>query len=111
MRGFPGGLGGGNMNNLFKQAQKLQKNMEETKKQLEKMEIESTSGGGVVSVRMNGKKEIVDLKLRPEVVDPNDIEMLQDLIISCINDVYKKIDDETNKEMSKLTGGFNMPGF
>ncbi|EIA27704.1 hypothetical protein SFB4_170G0, partial [Candidatus Arthromitus sp. SFB-4] len=61
--------------------------------------------------RMNGKKEIIDLKLKPEVVDPDDIEMLQDLIISCINDVYKKVDDETNREMSKLTGGFNIPGF
>ena len=90
MKGFSGGFGGGNMNNLFKQAQKLQKNMEETKKQLEEMEFESTSGGGVVS---------------------DDIEMLQDLIISCINDVYKKVDDETNREMSKLTGGFNIPGF
>ncbi|AID43979.1 Hypothetical protein SFBmNL_00041 [Candidatus Arthromitus sp. SFB-mouse-NL] len=111
MKGFSGGFGGGNMNNLFKQAQKLQKNMEETKKQLEEMEFESTSGGGVVFVRMNGKKEIIDLKLKPEVVDPDDIEMLQDLIISCINDVYKKVDDETNREMSKLTGGFSIPGF
>ncbi len=66
---------------------------------------------GLFFVRMNGKKEIIDLKLKPEVVDPDDIEMLQDLIISCINDVYKKVDDETNREMSKLTGGFSIPGF
>ncbi|BAK80596.1 YbaB/EbfC family nucleoid-associated protein [Candidatus Arthromitus sp. SFB-rat-Yit] len=111
MKGFPGGFGGGNMNNLLKQAQKLQKNMEETKKQLEEMNFESTSGGGVVSVKMNGKKEIVSIKLKPEIVDPDDIEMLQDLIISCINDTYKKVEEETNKEMSKLTGGFNIPGF
>lgn len=111
MKGFPGGFGGGNMNNLLKQAQKLQKNMEETKKQLELMSFESTSGGGVVSVKMNGKKEIVSIKLKPEIVDPDDIEMLQDLIISCINDAYKKVEEETSKEMSKLTGGLNIPGF
>ena len=111
MKGFPGGFGGGNMNNLLKQAQKLQKDMEEAKKNLEEKEFEVTSGGGVISVKMNGKKEILELNLKPEVVDPEDIEMLQDLIISCINEAYKKVDEESNKEMSKLTGGFNIPGF
>ena len=111
MKGFPGGFGGGNMNNLLKQDQKLQKDMEEAKKNLEEKEFEVTSGGGVISVKMNGKKEILELNLKPEVVDPEDIEMLQDLIISCINEAYKKVDEESNKEMSKLTGGFNIPGF
>ena len=111
MKGFPGGFGGGNMNNLLKQAQKLQKEMEEAKKNLEKKEFTTTSGGGVISVKINGKKEIIELKLKPEIVDKDDIEMLQDLIISCINEAYKKVDDDSNDQMSKLTGGFNIPGF
>lgn len=111
MKGFPGGFGGGNMNNLLKQAQKLQKDMEATKKALEEREFEVTSGGGVVTVRMNGRKEIINLTLKPEVVDPEDIEMLQDLIISCVNEVTKKVEDENNREMQKITGGFNIPGF
>lgn len=111
MKGFPGGFGGGNMNNLLKQAQKLQKEMEEAKKNLEKKEFTSTSGGGVITVKMNGKKEILELKLKPEIVDKDDIEMLQDLIISCINEAYKKVDEDNNDQMSKLTGGFNIPGF
>lgn len=111
MKGFPGGFGGGNMNNLLKQAQKLQKDMEEAKKNLESKEFKVTSGGEVVSVRINGKKEILELKLKPEIVDPDDIDMLEDLIISCVNEAYKKVEEENNKEMSKLTGGFNIPGF
>ena len=111
MKGFPGGFGGGNMNNLLKQAQRLQKDMEQAKKVSEEKQFEVSSGGGVISVKMNGKKEILELNLKPEVVDPEDIEMLQDLIISCINEAYKKVDDENSKEMSKLTGGFNIPGF
>lgn len=111
MKGFPNGFGGGNMNNLLKQAQKLQKDMEETKRNIEEKEFESTSGGGVIYVKMNGKKEIIDLKLKPEIVDVEEIEMLQDLIISCINEIYKKVEEESNREMSKLTGGFNIPGF
>lgn len=108
MKGFPGGA---NMGNLLKQAQKLQKDMEEAKSKLEEKEFETTSGGGVISVRMNGKKEIIELILKPEIIDPEDIDMLQDLIISCLNEAYKKVEDETGKEMSKLTGGFNIPGF
>lgn len=111
MKGFPGGFGGGNMNNLLKQAQKLQKDMEEAKKNLESKEFKVTSGGEVVSVKMNGKKEILELKLKPEIVDPDDIDMLEDLIISCVNEAYKKVEEENSKEMSKLTGGFNIPGF
>ena len=80
MKGFPGGFGGGNMNNLLKQAQRLQKDMEQAKKVLEEKQFEVSSGGGVISVKMNGKKEILELNLKPEVVDPEDIEMLQDLI-------------------------------
>ena len=107
MKGFPGG----NMNNLLKQAQKLQKEMEDVKKNLETREFETTSGGGAISVKMNGKKEILELKIKPEVVDKDDVEMLEDLVLSCINEIYKKVDEETGREMSKLTGGFNMPGF
>lgn len=111
MKGFPGGFNGGNMNNLLKQAQKLQRDMDQARKSIEEKEFEMSSGGGVIHVRMNGKKEILDLKLKEEIVDPDDVEMLQDLIISCINELYKKVDEESNKEMSKFTGGFNIPGF
>ncbi len=111
MKGFPGGFNGGNMNNLLKQAQKLQKDMEQTKKLIEEKQFDMTSGGGAVFVKMDGKKQILELKLKEEVVDPDDIEMLEDLIMSCINELYKKVEDETSKEMSKLTGGFNLPGF
>ncbi len=111
MKGFPGGFGGGNMNNLLKQAQKLQKDMEEAKKNLENREFDVTSGGEVVFVKINGKKEIVELRIKPEIVDPEDIGMLEDLIISCVNEAYKKVEEESNKEMSKLTGGLNIPGF
>jgi DNA-binding YbaB/EbfC family protein len=107
--GFPGG-GLGNMNNLMKQAQKLQQQMEEMQKELEVTEFEATVGGGAVLVKVNGKKEVTHIEIKPEVVDPDDVEMLQDLVLSAVNQAMKKADEETSSKMGKLTGGMNMPG-
>lgn len=107
--GFPG-MGGGNMNNLIKQAQKFQKQMEDMQKDLENKNFEATVGGGTVTAVVNGKKQLVDIKIKEEVVDPDDIEMLQDLIISACNEALKKAEDESAGEMKKMTGGLNIPG-
>ncbi|AWI07518.1 MULTISPECIES: YbaB/EbfC family nucleoid-associated protein [Clostridium] len=107
--GFPN-FGGGNMNNLMKQAQKLQKQMEDMQSDLKNKEFEATVGGGAVVAVANGKKEIIDIKIKPEVVDPDDVEMLQDLVLSACNEALKKAEEETASEMKKLTGGMNMPG-
>ena len=103
--GFPGGFGGGNMNNIMKQAQKLQKQMEDMQKEIETKEFESSVGGGAVTVKANGKKEIVSISIKPEVVDPDDVEMLEDLVLTAVNEVIKKAEDETANKMGKLTGG------
>jgi len=108
--GFPGGLGGGNMNNLMKQAQMLQKKMEEAQKEADIVEFEASVGGGAVSVRVNGKKEVLAIKIKPEVVDEDDVEMLEDLVLSAVNEALRKAEEETSSKMSKLTGGMNMPG-
>jgi len=105
--GFPGM--GGNMNNLMKQAQKLQKQMEEAQKDLETKEFEASVGGGAVTVRVSGKKELKDIIIKPEVVDPDDVEMLQDLVLTAVNEALKKAEEETNSSMGKLTGGLNIP--
>ena len=107
--GFPG-MGGGNMNNLLKQAQKMQKQMEDMQKDLETKNYESSVGGGAVTATVSGKKMLIDIKIKPEVVDPDDVEMLQDLIISACNEAMKKADDESSEGMKKMTGGMNMPG-
>ncbi|AAK78111.1 hypothetical protein BJV85_000029 [Clostridium acetobutylicum] len=107
--GFPG-MGGGNMNNLIKQAQKFQKQMEDMQKEIENKEFTATVGGGAVSATVSGKKEITEIKIKPEVVDPDDVEMLQDLILSACNEALKKAEEETSGEMKKLTGGLNIPG-
>ncbi|OOM16701.1 YbaB/EbfC family nucleoid-associated protein [Clostridium saccharobutylicum] len=106
--GFPGGFGGGNMNNLMKQAQKLQKQMEDMQKELETKEFEASVGGGAVVAKVSGKKELTSIKIKPEVVDEDDVEMLEDLVVSAVNEALKKADEETTSKMGKLTGG--MPG-
>lgn len=108
--GFPG-MGGGNMNNLIKQAQKFQKQMEEMQKELETKVYESSVGGGAVVAKASGKKQLIEITIKPEVVDPDDVEMLQDLILSACNEALKKAEDATANEMGKLTGGLNIPGF
>lgn len=109
--GFPGGGMPGNMNNLMKQAQKMQKQMEETQKELEAKEYSATVGGGVVTVVVSGKKEVKAIKLAEEVVDPDDIEMLEDLIISATNEALRAMEEDNSSSMSKITGslGGNLP--
>ena len=102
--GFPGGMPG-NMNNLMKQAQRMQRQMEETTKELESKEYTATSGGGAVSVTVSGKKEGVSVKLSEEVVDPDDIEMLEDMIMAATNEAFRQMETESSEAMSKLTGG------
>ena len=106
--GFPGM--GGNMNQLMKQAQKMQKQMEETTKALEESTYEATAGGGVVKVVVSGKKEVVSVHLEEEVVDPDDVEMLEDLVFSAVKQALEKASEETSEKMGKLTGGMGMPG-
>jgi DNA-binding YbaB/EbfC family protein len=104
--GFPGGMGmQGNMGNLMKQAQKMQKQMEEAQKELEEKEVTGTSGGGAVEVTANGKHEIIKVKLSPDVVDPDDIEMLEDLVAAAVNEAYRQIDEMSQESMTKITGG------
>lgn len=108
--GFPNFGGGGNMNNIMKQAQKFQKQMEDMQSELENKEFSATVGGGAVTAVVTGKKQIVDIKIKPEVVDPDDVEMLQDLILTACNEALKRAEEETAAEMKKLTGGLNIPG-
>ncbi|MFC4024152.1 YbaB/EbfC family nucleoid-associated protein [Oceanobacillus longus] len=100
----------GNMNNMMKQMQKMQKKMMQAQDELHEESFEASAGGGMVTVFANGKKEITDVQIKEEVVDPDDIEMLQDLIIAATNDVLKQIDDKTNETMGQYTKGLNMPG-
>lgn len=102
--GFPGGMPG-NMNNLMKQAQKMQRQMEETTKELEEKEVTATAGGGAVEVTVSGKKEVVKVKLAEEVVDPDDIEMLEDLIVAATNEALRKMEELSQQSMTKITGG------
>ena len=102
--GFPGGMPG-NMNNLMKQAQKMQKQMAETTKALEEKSYEASAGGGVVSVTVSGKKEVTAIKIAEEVVDPDDIEMLEDLIMAATNEAFRAMEADSQAQMSKLTGG------
>ncbi|MBR6452052.1 MAG: YbaB/EbfC family nucleoid-associated protein [Lachnospiraceae bacterium] len=108
--GFPGGMGmPGNMNNLMKQAQRMQRQMEESQKEMETKEFVATAGGGAVEVTVSGKKEVTKVKLAPEVVDPDDVEMLQDLILAAVNEAFRKMEEETQNAMSKFTGGMGLP--
>lgn len=103
--GFPGGAMPGNMNNLMKQAQRMQRQMEEGQKELETKEFTAAAGGGAVEVTVTGKKEIVRVKLSEEVVDPDDIEMLQDLIVAAANEALRQAEEATSALMGKMTGG------
>ena len=100
----------GNMNNLMKQAQKMQRQMEENQKALEEKEFTAAAGGGAVEVTISGKREIKKVTLSEEVVDPDDVEMLEDLLVAAVNEGMRKIDEMTEAEMGKLTGGMKMPG-
>ena len=106
-KGFGGGMpmGGMNMNNIMKQAQKMQKQMEEAQAQLAEKELEATSGGGAVKVVITGKKEIKSININPEVVDPDDVEMLEDLVLSAVNEAIRQIEELSNSTVGKITGG------
>ncbi|NLY68008.1 MAG: YbaB/EbfC family nucleoid-associated protein [Tissierellia bacterium] len=105
---FPGM--GGNFGNMMKQMQKMQKQMEKMQKELEEREIEASAGGGAVVCKLNGKKEILSIKIDESVVDPEDIEMLEDLVMAAVNEGLRMVDEMMAKEMGKLTGGMNIPG-
>mgnify|MGYP000801541686 CR=1 FL=1 len=102
--GFQGGMPG-NMNNLMKQAQKMQRQMEENQKALEEKEFTATVGGGAVSVTVSGKREITKVTLSEEAVDPDDIEMLEDLIVAATNEAFRQAEEDSSQMMSQLTGG------
>ena len=108
---FPGGMGmPGNMGNLMKQAQKMQRQMEESQKELEEKEFTAKAGGGAVEVTVSGKKEIKSIRLSEEIVDPDDIETLEDSIVAALNEALKQVDEFSSSSMSKLTGGLGMGG-
>ncbi len=110
--GYPGGMGGMNIQQLMKQAQKMQQDMEAAQAKLAETTVEAVVGGGVVTVVANCANQIQEIKIAPDVVDPDDIEMLQDLVLSAVNEALRKADEKSKEEMSKVTGniGGSMPG-
>ncbi|MEA4899473.1 YbaB/EbfC family nucleoid-associated protein [Bacillota bacterium Meth-B3] len=108
--GFPGMMGGAQMQQLARQAQKLQQNMEKLQAELDAREFEASSGGGMVNVKVNGKRELLSLAIKPEAVDPDDVEMLQDLVLAAINEAMRQATETVEREMGKVTGGMSMPG-
>jgi len=109
-RKMPAGMGGGNMNNMMKQVQKMQQDMAKLQEELEEREVEATAGGGAVKVVATGKKTILSIKINPEVIDEDDIEMLEDLVLAAVNEAIVKAEEMVNSEMGKITGGMNIPG-
>ena len=110
---LPQGMGGGapsNMNQMIRQAQKMQEAMEKAQEELNVKEYEATSGGGMVAVTMNGKKEVVKVTLKPEVVDPEDVEMLQDMIAGAVNEAIRAVEADSQQVMGAITGGLRGPG-
>ncbi|QGU00597.1 Nucleoid-associated protein YaaK [Candidatus Syntrophocurvum alkaliphilum] len=105
---FPGG--GGNMNKMMKQAKQMQEQIAQMQAELEEREIEASAGGGAVTVTVNGKQQLIGIKIKPEVVDPDDVEMLEDLITAAVNEGVKQSQDMVSSEMAKITGGLNLPG-
>ncbi|MBO4980755.1 MAG: YbaB/EbfC family nucleoid-associated protein [Lachnospiraceae bacterium] len=104
--GFPGGAMPGNMNNLMKQAQRMQRHIEEGQKELEVKEFTASAGGGAVEVSVNGKKELINIRLAEEIVDPEDIETLQDAIVAAVNEAMRQADEASAELMGRMTGGF-----
>lgn len=107
-KGFKGGGMPMNNANMMKQAQKMQKDMLKMQEELETAEYEATVGGGVVKAVVNGKKELASLTIDPDAVDPDDVEMLQDLVVAAVNEALRKAETAANDSMSKLTGGLNL---
>ena len=102
-----GGFGGGNMQQLMRQAQKMQQQLQEAQEKLDEAEYEASSGGGMVSVRVSGKRELTSIVINPQVVDPDDIEMLQDLIVAAVNEALRTATQESEAAMARITGGLN----
>ena len=108
---IPKGMGGGqNMSAMLRQAQKMQEDMAVLQEDLDGREYEISAGGGVVGVKINGKKEILSIDIKPEIVDPDDIETLSDVLVAAINEAIKRVEDTNSAEMSKITGSMGMPG-
>ncbi len=109
---LPKGMGGGpgNMNSMIRQAQKMQEEMQAVQEEINESEFKAAAGGGAVEVTMNGKREVLAVTIKPEAVDPEDVEMLQDLLIAATNEVLRTIETATSQRMEKVTGGLNVPG-
>ena len=103
-------MGGGNMQQLARQAQKIQQQMTKLQEELEAREYEASAGGGMVTVKVSGKKEVLSIAIKPEAVDPDDVEMLQDMVLAAVNEALRTANDTMEREMGKLTGGLSMPG-
>jgi len=104
---FPGG---GNMGKMMKEAKKVQDRIVQLQEELHERELEASSGGGAVVVIINGKQELISIRIKPEAVDPEDVEMLEDLVLTAVNEGIKASQDMVSEEMAKITGGFNIPG-
>ena len=107
---LPQGYGPKNMNQMIKQAQEMQERIAQVQDEIEESEFKVSAGGGMIEITINGKKELTALEIKPEVVDPDDIEMLQDLIMAAVNEAIRTVEDTTNAEMDKIAGGLNVPG-
>ena len=109
---LPKGVGGGaqNMQAVIRQAQKMQEDMAAKQEELDAREYEIKAGGGVVAVKINGKKEVLSIEIDPEVVDPDDVETLQDILVAGVNEAIKRVEETNSKEMEKITGSMAMPG-
>ena len=108
--GFRGGMGGGMNMNMIKQAQKMQQDMLKMQEEMESREYDATAGGGMVKAVVNGKHELLSLTINPEAVDPEDVEMLQDMVLAAVNEAMRKAEADSAQNMSKLTGGLNLGG-
>ena len=108
--GFPGMGMGGNMQQLARQAQQLQQQMTKLQAELEEREYEASAGGGMVTAKVSGKKELISLTIKPEAVDPDDVEMLEDTVMAAANEALRTASETTDAEMGKLTGGMNLGG-
>ena len=108
--GFPGMMGGANMQQLARPAQKLQQQMTKMQEELDAREFEATSGGGMVTAKVNGKRELLAISIKPEAVDPDDVEMLEDMVMAAVNEALRTAAETVEREMGKLTGGMGMPG-
>ena len=109
---LPKGMGGGpqNMQSMIRQAQKMQENIEAKKAELEEKEYVVTSGGGMVEITLKGNHEVKSIGLNPEVVDPDDVEILEDMLVAAFNEAVRQIDEESERELERVTGGLNIPG-